>query len=376
MDTKRCFSVVSITIVLGLMLAACGDSEDGSGATDTQNCWAISSHEPVSLEDVDRDSLRGTSLTLVAYDSFWVSEGVFEAFESETGISVEVLTSADTGSMVSQAVLNAGNPVADVMWGIDNTFLCRALVNDVFVPYTSSRLDEVDPSLVLDPQHRVTPVDYSDLCVNYRSDKLDELGLRPPSGLDDLRSPAYASTFVTENPETSAPGMGLLLSSIALYGDPGWEEFWTDLAAGGIAVEAGWSEAYTDRFAPDGDRAMVMSYATSPVYELLFSEIDRDTPPTAALLDACFRSIEFAGILAGTDHPQASAVLVDFLLSPTMQSDLPLSMFVFPATSTADVPSEFLEHASVPADPFTLAPDEIEENRDRWTERWTDIVLR
>ncbi len=171
--------------------------------------------------------------------------------------------------------------------------------------------------------------------------------------------------------------MGLLLASIAEFGDPGWEEFWEDLADGGVAVEAGWSEAYYGRFDPEsGDRSMVMSYATSPVAELLYADPPVDVPPTAALLDGCFRSVEFAGILAGTDHPVAAALLVDFLLSPTMQEDLPLSMFVFPANETAELPTEFRDWAVSATRPADLAPDLIEANRDDWTERWTDIVLR
>jgi thiamine transport system substrate-binding protein len=276
--------------------------------------------------------------------------------------------------MVSQAVLNAGNPVADVMWGIDNTFLCRGLEAGIFTPYTSVHIDTVDPTLRLDPFDRVTPVDFSDLCVNYWVDALDGPA---PASIADLAEPEYAATFVTQNPETSAPGMGFLLSTIATFGDGGWQDYWERLADNGLAVQPGWSEAYYGDFiAGGGDKAIVMSYASSPVAELLFADPPVDVPPTAALLDSCFRSIEFAGVLAGSDHPQAAAQLVDFLLSPVFQEDIPLNMFIFPANSEAALPAEFVEWAPLADDPLTLAPDEIEANRDDWTEQWTEIVLR
>lgn len=370
--------VAALIAAIAVLAAACGGDDDDSLASESPEtdsaCFADPGLDPVDISDVDVASLAGTTLTMVAYDSFFVSDGIFDSFEAETGITVEILTSADTGTMVSEAVLTAGDPVADVMWGIDNTFLCRGLENDIFTPYSSGLLDAVDDSLELDQHNRVTPVDFSDLCVNYWTDALDG---PPPTTIADLAEEAYASSFVTENPETSAPGMGFLLSTIAAFGDGGWQDYWTQLANNGVAVTPGWSEAYYGEFiAGGGDRAIVMSYASSPVAELLFADPPVDVPPTEALLDSCFRSIEFAGILAGTEHPEASALLIDFLLSPTFQEDIPLNMFIFPANTDAALPPEFVEWAPLSDAPFTLAPDVIEANRDAWTEEWTEIVLR
>ncbi len=371
-------------VVLAALATACGDdasepvttgAAQATGAPGVEStCFADPGIEPIDPSAADPESLAGTELTLVAYDSFLVSDGVFEAFEEETGIQVSVLTSADTGTMVSEAILTAGNPVADVMWGIDNTFLCRALEAGVFVPYESARLDVVPAELRLDPHHRVTPVDVSDMCVNYWIDELDG---PPPESMAELAEPEYATEFVTENPETSAPGMGFLLSTIAAFGDGGWQDYWQRLAENGVKVTPGWTEAYYGDFiAGGGDRAIVMSYASSPVAELVFADPPVDSPPTASLADSCFRSIEFAGVLAGTEHPEAAALLVDFLLSPTVQEDIPLNMFVFPASSQAELPPEFEQWAPLVEEPLTVPPEVIEANRDAWTERWTEIVLR
>lgn len=363
----RLFGLLTAIVLIG---AACSSSSPDGDAT---GCFDDPGLEAVTFDGNAR-AFAGTELTLVAYDSFFVSDGVFEAFEAETGISVTVLTSADTGTMVSEAVLTVGDPVADVMWGIDNTFLCRGLEANIFLPYASPLLTDVADELQLDPHNRVAPVDFSDLCVNYWPDALPGAA---PASIEDLAEPEYAAAFVTQNPETSAPGMGFLLSTIASFGDDGWQDYWSRLAENGVAVTPGWSEAYYGEFiAGGGDRAIVMGYGSSPVAELIFADPPVDAPPTAALLDSCFRSVEFAGILAGTDHPQAAALLVDFLLSPTMQEDLPLSMFVFPANEAADLPAEFIEWAPLAEAPVIMAPDVIEANRDAWTEQWTEIVLR
>ena len=373
--------VAALLALLALVAAACGGDDDDAVATGvaepaeaSSECFADPGLEAIDVSDVDTASLAGTTLTMVAYDSFFVSDGIFDTFEAETGITVEILTSSDTGTMVSEAVLTAGDPVADVMWGIDNTFLCRGLENDIFTPYESVLLGTVDDTLKLDPHNRVTPVDFSDLCVNYWTDALDGPA---PQSIADLADEQYAGTFVTQNPETSAPGMGFLLSTIAEFGEDGWQDYWAKLADNDLAVQPGWSEAYYGDFiAGGGDRAIVMSYASSPVAELIFADPPVDVPPTEALLDSCFRSIEFAGVLAGTDHPEAAALLVDFLLSPTFQEDIPLNMFIFPANGEAELPPEFVEWAPLADAPYTLAPDVIEANRADWTEEWTEIVLR
>ena len=108
---------------------------------------------------------------------------------------------------------------------------------------------------------------------------------------------------------------------------------------------------------------------------MLFADPPVDTAPTGVLLDSCFRQIEFAGVLDGTPHPAESAKLIDFMLSETFQSDIPLNMFVFPANGTVELPPVFAEFGQLSDDPLTLLPVEIEAGRDAWTERWAEIVL-
>jgi len=313
-------------------------------------------------------------ITVVTHDSFAVSEGIIESFEESTGITVNLLTGEDTGSMLSQVILTKDNPIADVVFGIDNTFLQRALDEDLFVPYRSPAVETVPAELQLDAQDRVTPIDYGDVCVNYWIDATDGA---PPETLEDLADPRHAGSFVTQNPETSSPGLAFLLATVAAFGVDGWEDYWTGLRDGGVSVTAGWSEAYFGEFvAGGGDRALVTSYATSPVAEVLFADPPTDTPPTGVLTDGCFRQIEFAGILAGTGNLPGAQAFIDFMLSDTFQEDIPLNMFVFPASSSAQVPEVFATHAVAVPEPLSLDPALIAAERDNWTRRWVEIVLR
>ena len=314
---------------------------------------------------------REVTITLVTHDSFAITEGVFETFREQTGITVEVLTSGDVGSLVTQTILSEENPVGDVIFGVDNTFMQRLLDRSVLDAYETPELSNIADEFKLDPTHRLTPIDYGDVCINYWIDALDGPA---PTSLMDLLSESYKGTLVVQNPETSSPGMAFLLATIA--GTPDWEEFWAQLRSNDVAVTSGWEAAYYGDFiAGGGDRPLVVSYASSPVAEVIYADPPVDTPPTGVLLDSCFRQVEFAGVLAGTDYPSEARALIDFMLSPTFQNEIPMNMFMYPASSEATLPPEFIQHSQLTDTPQTLRPEEIEAHRQEWTERWVEIVL-
>ena len=329
--------------------------------------------DPVS-DTGDTGSLEGTTVTLLTHDSFAVSPETFEAFTAQTGITVELLTVGDAGQLVSEALLTAGSPLGDVLFGIDNTFLQRGLDGDIFEPYESPGLIDVPDEFELDDQHRVTPIDFGDVCLNYW---IDAYGDGPaPASLDDLIDPEFEGQLVVQSPETSSPGLAFLLATIAAYGD-GWEDYWQALRDNGVAVTAGWEDAYYGEFAAGGgDRSIVVSYASSPPAEVIFADPPVDAPPTGVITESCYRQIEFAGVLSGADNPGAAKLLIDFMLTPTFQNDVPLNMFVFPVSSRAELPAVFVEHAQLAEDPLMLDPAEVETNRNQWTDRWVELVLR
>ena len=321
------------------------------------------------------DDLSGTTVTLLTHDSFNLSPETLEAFTESTGVAVEHLASGDAGALVAQACLTAGEPLGDVLFGIDNTFLQRGLDCEMFEPYESPGLAGVPDHLVLDAEHRVTPIDFGDVCLNYWVDAFDG-SPPPPSSLDDLTDPAYADMLVVQSPETSSPGLAFLLATIARYGD-GWEDYWAALRDNGVAVTAGWEDAYYGEFtAGGGDRPIVVSYASSPPAEVIYADPPVDEPPTGVVTASCYRQIEFAGVLAGADNPAGARALIDFMLTATFQEDVPLNMFVFPVVDEAALPPEFVEHAQIAEDPFMLDPAEVEAQRNAWTDRWVEIVLR
>ena len=323
---------------------------------------------------------KPTSVVLVTHDSFVVSPDVRKDFERETGLRWRILQSGDAGEALTKALLTAGNPQGDVFFGVDNNLLSRALDRDLFDPYEPQALASVDPRFQLDPGSRVTPVDHSEVCLVYDRTWFAERRMAPPHSLAVLVRKEYARLTVVENPATSTPGLAFMLATIAHFGPHnGWATYWSELAAGGVFVTDGWEEAYNARFSGSSGKGaypIVVSYSTDPAAAAYFAGKPLEHSPVAVVRDSCFRQIEFAGILRGTRNEAGARKLIDFMLSKRFQAGIPLTMFVLPTRKNVALPPVFQRFAPSIADPLQLSPRTIGENRDRWVNEWTNIVIR
>ncbi len=315
----------------------------------------------------------------MVHDSFEISEGVLAQFENQYNARVQFLKAGDTGTALNKAILSKNNPLADVFYGVDNTFLSRALVEDIFEAYPAPALAEIPAEFQLDPENRALPVDYGDVCLNYELRYFEEKALAPPQSLEDLLDPAYQGLLVVENPATSSPGLAFLLATIGHFGPDGYLDYWQALQANDLLVVNDWETAYYTEFSQwGGTRPIVVSYSSSPPFEVIFAEEPLDKPPTAAVTNpgTCFRQIEFVGILKGTENRALAEKWVDFMLSPTFQEDMPLKMAVFPVNVQAVLDEEFAAYLAVPDQPVFISPDEIAANRETWIQEWTETILR
>jgi len=320
-----------------------------------------------------------TEVVLLTHDSFAISKEVKAAFEKESGLTLRVLQGGDANETLNRALLTAGDPQGDVIFGIDDSVLSRALEGDLLEEYVSDGLEDVDPEYAEADGH-VTPIDHGEICLNVDRAWFADRGIEPPSTLEDLTEPSYRDLLVVENPATSSPGLSFLLATVDRFGEDGWEAYWQALRANGVLAVDGWEEAYTQQFSgaagSPGKRPIVVSYATSPAAEVIFASKPLDTAPTAAVEDGCYRQVEYTGILRGATNEDGARALIDFMLSERFQADVPGSMFVYPVRADVALPEAFVEHAIVPANPLQLPADDIDENRDRWVARWTEIVVR
>jgi thiamine transport system substrate-binding protein len=315
----------------------------------------------------------GGRVVLVTHESFAVGEKLLADFEQEAGLSVDVRQLGDAGALVNQLVLTKDSPLGDAVFGIDNTFASRALNEGVLAPYDASALPEAAEDLRIAGSEHLTPVDYGDVCVNADLQWFADHDLAVPETLADLTDPAYADLLVVSDPTTSSPGLAFLLATVAAYGESGWLDYWAALRDNGVKVAGSWSDAYYVDFSGsdgNGTRPLVLSYASSPP-----SEVQDDRATTSALLDTCFRQVEYAGVIAGAANPDGAKQVVDFLLSAQFQKQLPTRMYVYPVDPRVELPVEWKRFAPSPARPWRLDAEQIDVNRSTWVQRWADTVL-
>jgi thiamine transport system substrate-binding protein len=343
------------TLALGsaLGLAGCGsDDSNGPGAA------------------------AGGTVTIATHDSWAMSKKVLADFKAKTGITVKIQPHGDAGELTNKLVLTKGNPLADGVFGIDNTFASRAVDEGVLAKYDGARPPSASAfALDGDANKYLTPIDYGDVCVNIDDTWFAKQKIAPPSTFADLADPAYKDLLVTPGATSSSPGLAFLVATIGSYGD-GWQDYWRKLVDNGVKIDAGWEDAYTVDFTAgggNGDRPIVVSYSSSPPFTV---PKGGDEPTTSALLDTCFRQVEYAGVLKGADNPKGAQEFIDFMLSHEFQAALPDEMYVYPVDTGVALPSGWQKWAPRSPHPVEVSAADITAHRSEWLRDWRDITSR
>jgi thiamine transport system substrate-binding protein len=344
------------TLVIGaLVLAGCGSSDDGGDAADKP---------------------AGKTVTIATHDSWAMSKEVMAEFKAKTGITVKIQPHGDAGELTNKLVLTKDNPLADGVFGIDNTFASRAVDEGVLAKYDGERPASAgDFALAGAATDYLTPIDYGDVCINVDDTWFAKKKIAPPKTFDDLADPAYKDLLVAPGATSSSPGLAFLVATIGAYGD-GWKDYWEKLVDNGIKIDAGWEDAYTVDFTAgggNGDRPIVVSYSSSPPFTV---PKGADKPTTSALLDTCFRQVEYAGVLKGADNPKGAQEFVDFMLGKEFQAALPDNMYVYPVDTTVALPAGWKQWAPTSPDPVDVSAADITEHRSEWLRDWRDLTSR
>jgi thiamine transport system substrate-binding protein len=288
-------------------------------------------------------------VSLVAHDSFVISDDLINKFEKDSGYELKIIRAGDVGAMTSKLVLTKDSPIADVVYGIDNTFAPVALKNEIIYG-------------------GLTAIDYADVCFNVDLEYFNQNNLAIPTSWIDLTESKYKNLTVIENPNTSSTGLAFLASTYAKFNNP--EKWWISLRDNGVKVAASWEDAYYTDFsgsAGKGKYPIVLSYSSSPADEV----DDAGNPKTQSLSNDCFRQTEYAGVLRNSQNSAGAKALVEFLLSDAFQKSLPESMYVYPVKDVG-LPKSWANNAK-PARSFIGEDLDIQANRDKWLAQYNYI---
>ena len=320
-----------------------------------------------------------TEVTVLTHDSFAVSPEVLAKFEAQYQAKVVIINAGDAGSMLNKAILSKDAPLADVIYGVDNTFLSRALESGILADFTPSVAPAFVAEATTDVSAPLLPVDVGYVLINYDVAGLKAAGLPVPQSLKELTEPQWKSKLVIENPATSSTGLAFFLATVAEFGPDGWQAYWQALRANDVLVANDWTTAYYTHFSGSsgkGPRPLVVSYSTSPAAEVFFSEGKLTEPPTGNVAFGAFRQVEYAGVLKGAKQAVLAQQFVEFMLSNDFQNDMPTQMFVYPASQTATLPELYTKFAAMPSINTQLDAKTIASKRDAWLTEWDTIVLK
>jgi thiamine transport system substrate-binding protein len=311
---------------------------------------------------------KDADLTVYAYDSFvseWGPAGkVIPKFEKMHGVKVDMVSVGDAGQVLNRAILEKKRPRADIVLGIDNNLLAKAIEAGILQPYKPKTIDLIPEELVFDPSYHVTPFDHGYFAIVYDSMRLSI----PPESMQDLLKPEYRRKIIVQDPRTSSPGLGLLLWTVAVYGEE-YTDFWKKLKPNILTITEGWDTAYGLFTA--GEAPMVLSYTTSPAYHVEYEETTRYR--AAVFTEGNYLQIEGMGILRNTDNLDLAKEFIDFIITEDFQEEIPLTNWMFPVNPAVRLPASF-DYAPRPGKILSLPSAEIEENQDRWIEGWLNAV--
>ncbi|MCD0166107.1 thiamine ABC transporter substrate-binding protein [Deinococcus sp. 12RED42] len=322
-----------------------------------------------------------TTLTVITHDSFDVDRKLIAAFETQNKARVRFIKGGDAGELLNRLILTRRAPIADVVYGLDNSLLPRARQADLLQPYRSSALSRVPAAYRLSEDGLLNTVDYGFVALNYDRAWFEKNKVALPRSLDDLKTPTYARLTVVQSPATSSPGLAFLLATVNHYGETGAWNWWRAARAGGMKVTRGWSDAYYKDFTRNGGRyPIVLSYASSPAAEVFYADGFNPTKlpaqaPTANLFlpGSTYTQLEGVGILKGSKQTALARKFVDFMLSAPVQTDIPTRMWIYPAVKGTPL-NPVYTFAQEPT-PTTIKAD-IASNPQRLVDAWITQVLR
>ena len=313
-----------------------------------------------------------TEVRLAVHKSFSLPKDAFAAFERANDAKVSVIKAGSGNELVNKLVLSRAQPIADAVYGLDNTTVLKAKESGILAAA------QPPSAAVTAALPHAAAVDTGYIAVNYDKAWFAKNKLPLPQSLEDLAKPQYKDLLAMPNPGLSSTGLGFLLANIQGMGEKQAFDWWAKMRANGVKVTKDWSEAYYTEFSRNGgSRPLVVGYASSPAAEVHYGKGKFDTPPTGVLFlkGGVFRQVEGAAVLNGAKQPALAAKLVQYLQSAPVQKAVLTEMWVYPAVKNTPLPDVF-KHARAPQHSDNPSEAAIAKNQRRWVSQWIRVVLK
>jgi thiamine transport system substrate-binding protein len=289
-----------------------------------------------------------------------------EQFESEFDATLSWQTPDNELNYFIERSMGGLDVDADAYVGLDTNMLIRVdeqTDGGLFAPATDvPGRDGVREGLEFDPQGRAVPYDTGYICLVY-----DENQLTAPETFDGLLTESYAGDLLAQDPTTAATGQAFLLHTIHAKGEDGYLDYWRRLRDNDVRVLGSWSDSYAAY--SNGEAPMVVSYSTDQVFASA-EGADLSKHQIRFLDGEGYANPEGVAIFEGTDRPDLAREFIGFMLQPEVQAEIAVRNVQFPATTDAELPSDFAQYAKEPETPVTFSYDALKGSLSEWTDSW------
>jgi thiamine transport system substrate-binding protein len=338
----------------------------------------------VSVNENDQPNGEPTTLRILSYDAFGISNEMLDEFTNQTGIEVSLSRAGDAGGVLATALQTQNAPIHDLILGIDNSYLGAALEAGLFQPIELQTGSLAARAAAPYVGNLVVPFDYGSVCINYDSTYVDGENMTVPESLWDFTGENWTGKVAVQNPRTSSPGRSFLIATTDYFandadGDTDYADWWAAMNANEVIVTDGWTAAYETHYTGGygqwydgflGDAHAVVSYCHSPGVEAFFGS-NWTTSVALDIPGASFAQVEYAGIPVGAGETAAATTFIEWLLSPNINSQMPTLNYMYSALDGTDLPETdgYRHHSATPTD-AEVSPAEISANITDWLNEW------
>ena len=345
-------------------------------------------------------SIEENQIVIYTYDSllndpYFDIEGNFSTFSGIPANEIQITRFSDANELVVRLEAEKSNPIADVVIGIDNTLI--HLIEDkasVLEPYTPTSISQIDENLIqnLDPENYLIPYDYGIISLYYQNHIINS-STNPELEnltLDGLLASNLLPMLIVENPKYSSPGLGFLLWTIAVYGDPeinfdgllesNWRNWW-NASRDKITITKSWGDAFNIFFTPEEEKPIMVSYGTSPAY----SYCQWADNSTSAVVtheknqQNAWLQIEGIGLVKDAPHKDKGKQFINWFLSSSLQSEIPEHQWMYPANREVILSPCFEESVIHPDEVFRLndllSPEILGHYLPDWKDQWEQVIV-
>ncbi len=328
-------------------------------------------------------------LRIISYDVLALSDSMVEQFTNETGYEVEFIKEDDAGGILDQMMLTKNAQQADLMIGLDNTYLQTAIENCLLqeTGFTSNDNYQNISSSALEPYSGplAIPFDQGPVCLNYDEDFVDEDNVTAPTSLWDLTSEVWKGKAAFPSPVTSSPGRSFMVATIDYFENDEDDttnafDWWRAMAQNDAIFTSGWTEAYETHYTGGygeyttghiGDAHITVSYCQSPGVEAYYAE--NYTHSTSLVLPkATIQQVEYTGIINGAANVPAAELFIEYLLSPEINAQMPENNLMYPVLEGYELPETngYRYHSDLPTENSDIEIERINDNMDSWLSQW------